>query len=177
MILTNRPFWSVPTYYNHCVEASQNIERLVLLLESNFGLGNITYLMGYCIYTGASAILGEASKGSATAHATLRTFLRALNTGMRRSPLLGQSLNIIVKGMHNYGKEQSGEPQNTTEPDCSQVPWGNYIPAFPYLDSSGLNDFDFNSYMGAESMGTSDLTCYPEALMDFQLAEKGQDWL
>ncbi|KAI0448774.1 hypothetical protein F5B21DRAFT_518684 [Xylaria acuta] len=82
-----------------CVGASRSIEKLILLLESTFGLENITYLMEYCIYTSTSAILEEAKGRKGNAFATLQTFLRILNVGMKKCPMLKRSLDIIIKGL------------------------------------------------------------------------------
>jgi hypothetical protein len=167
IILANRPFWSVPTCYDECIRASKSIEKLVSLLESAFGLENITYLMGYCIYTGASAILEDANKGSTTAYATLRTFLRALNIGMRRSPLLGRSLNIIVKGMHSASLRTQDETHQVNEGDATQGQANSYIPAFPYMDSMASFDFDVNSYLGGIGMDSiTGLDCFPESQIE-----------
>ncbi|KAM5350776.1 hypothetical protein ACJ41O_007281 [Fusarium nematophilum] len=166
VILAHRPFWSVPAYYQVCISASQSIEKLVLLLESTFGLENITYLMGYCIYTGASAILEDAKGGSESAHATLRTFLRALNTGMRRCPLLERSLNIIVKGMNCAPARQSAVVDQMTEADAAMAT-NSYIPAFPYIDPALPIDFDMNPYLGGTNMDAmAGLDCYPELQLD-----------
>lgn len=99
VILAHRPLWSIPAYYHVCISAAQSIEKLLFLLESTFGLENITYLMGYCIYTGASAILEDAKNNDGVANVTMQTYLRAFNTGMRRCPLFERSLHIIVKGL------------------------------------------------------------------------------
>lgn len=139
-------------------------------MESTFGLGNITYLMGYCIYTGASAILEDAKSGKAMANETLQTYLRALNAGMKKCPLLERSLNIIIKGLN-----RSPAPYNPPHPENQShapvdVPAGtqnSYIPAFPYLGPDMSMDFDFNSYFGAGSESMAVLDCFPEMQMSF----------
>lgn len=100
IILAHRPYWFIPEYYRVCLDAAHNIEKLVLLLESAFGLERITYLIGYTIYTGASAVLEDAkSSNQGPAHPVLRTFLRALNAGRQRCRLLERSLKIIIKSL------------------------------------------------------------------------------
>jgi hypothetical protein len=166
VILTHRPFWSVPIYYQVCIQASQSIEKLVLLLETTFGLDNITYLMGYCIYTGASVSLEDAKKTSNSAHPTLRTFLRALNSGMRRCRLLERSLNIIIKEMSHSFHDQAmfGGRQSLNE---AATATSGYIPAFPYIDPAGANDFDLDSYFNGTDMSSMHvLDCFPEMQMD-----------
>lgn len=166
VILAHRPFWSVASYYQTCINAAKSIEKLLLLLESTFGFENITYLMGYCIYTGASAVVEEAKKGGAEANAAMRTYLRALNTGMKRCPLLERSLNIIIKGLKPAPIPSSLVDDNTQIDTLH--PKGR-IPAFPYLDPAGHSGLDFN----VEGIGDSSfdalamLDCFPELQIDF----------
>lgn len=163
-ILTHRPFWSVPAYYQTCINAARSIERLVLLLESTFGLDNITYLMGYCIYTGASAILEDAKKGAGIEDPILKTYLRALNCGKKRCPLLERSLNIIIKSVGHV-------PVHLTVPDREgQIDFAapnTYIPAFPYLDPTWSANFGIDSnHTGIDMDPMAMLDCYPELQMD-----------
>src|SRR5687767_15929372 len=60
VILAHRPFWAARGHYQACISAAHSIERLLLLLERTFSFANITYMMAYCVYTGASAILPDA---------------------------------------------------------------------------------------------------------------------
>lgn len=178
VILANRPFWSIPAYYEACIAAAQDMEKLVLLLESTFGLDNITYLMGYCIYTGASAVLEDAkSSNQGVAHPVLRTFLRALNTGMRRCPLLERSLNIIARSLNRASSTQrhrlpSGtdsriEANPTTATDGSGGHINSYIPAFPYLDPDMSFDFSMNSHSSDYGLNPiASLDCFPEMWLD-----------
>jgi len=139
----------------------------VLLLESTFGLENITYLMGYCIYTGASAILEDATNsGLGSSHPVLRTFLRALNTGMRLSPLLERSLNIIIKGLNRVPPQPSSSLDDLSHED-NFIPTYPWIPAFPYVDPAISIEFDMNPYLRTSNMGSmAGLDCFPEVLMD-----------
>ena len=180
VILAHRPFWSAPGHYATCINASQSIEKLVLLLERTFGLDNITYLMGYCIYTGASAILEDAKNRKGTANSTLKTFLRALNTAMRRCPLLERSLNIIVKSLNKppATREQADNGQamafhstadNHLQPEVDMTANTNngFIPAFPYLGSPADMEFDVNQFFASGDVGSMGmLDCYPEMQMD-----------
>lgn len=141
---------------------------------------NITYLMGYCIYTGASAILEDAKNGKGTANATLKTFLRALNTAMRRCPLLERSLKIIVKSLnrpptgaqHPHGSNSTFQSGNVNsnprqEVDMAAIATNGYIPAFPYLGPSADMDFDMNDFFAGRDVGSmAMLDCYPEMQMD-----------
>ncbi|VUC20450.1 unnamed protein product [Clonostachys rosea] len=176
VILAHRPFWSIPSYYKVCISASQSIEALILLLESTFGLENITYLMGYCIYTGASAILEDAKRNKGPASQTLKTYLRALNAGMKTCPLLERSLQIIVKGLNRYPADSSltfsdhPQPQGVAEVDfhVNSATMNSYIPAFPYLGPDMSMDFCGGSYLGNQNPDSmSMLDCFPEMQTDF----------
>lgn len=173
VILANRPFWSVPAYYQACIAAARDMEKLVILLESTFGLDNITYLMGYCIYTGASAVLEDAkTSNQGVAHPVLRTFLRALNTGMRRCPLLERSLNIIARSLNRASSIQHHQPSSGTDSHIEHSSTtatdpgehsNSYIPAFPYLDPDMSFDYSMNPHSG--DYGTNpiaSLDCFPE---------------
>jgi hypothetical protein len=162
--LAHRPFWSIPTYYNVCISAARSIEKLILLLETTFGLENITYLMGYCIYTGASAILEDAKKDNGAANATMQTYLRALNAGMSRCPLLERSLHIIIKGL-----KQTNTPRGQGHLGQQDVTATNsYIPAFPYLDPSTPGNIDMGMYLNANNLDPmAMLDCFPELQTDF----------
>lgn len=180
VILAHRPFWSVPAHYEACISAARAIEKLVLLLESTFGLENITYLMGYCIYTGASAVLEEAKiSNQGTAHPELRTFLRALNAGMLRCPLLERSLDIIAKSLSRVSLQQPHRPSSIAangNSQCSaQIPIdtegghiNSYIPAFPYLDPDVPLDFNNMASYATDSRLNSIamLDSFPEMWLD-----------
>lgn len=142
--------------------------------------------MGYCIYTGASAILEDAKSGNKAAHATLQTFLRALNAGMQLCPLLERSLNIIIKGMtsapsprrENQIDQSLQQPQHlglgSSATDIAPMPpvsYG-YIPAFPYLDPVGFSGgLHGNLAQDDGSMGlgfSTGLDCFPELHFDLE---------
>ena len=57
VILLHRPFYSVPAHHAACREAADNIEKLLLLLEKTFGFTRISYLIAYCVYTGAAVMM------------------------------------------------------------------------------------------------------------------------
>ncbi|KAF6812841.1 fungal specific transcription factor [Colletotrichum plurivorum] len=167
VILAHRPFWSVASYYQACISAAKSIEKLLLLLEATFGLENITYLMGYCIYTGASAVLEDTNKGDPDASAAMHTYLRALNTGMKRCPLLERSLNIIIKSL----KSAPVRPSLIDHPPPlhDALPSKSYIPAFPYLDPLGYSGFDMDSHNTGDANfdALAMLDCFPELQIDF----------
>ncbi|KAG9511768.1 hypothetical protein KCV07_g9937, partial [Aureobasidium melanogenum] len=144
--------------------AARSIEKLILLLELTFGLDNITYLMGYCIYTGASAILEDAKKADGAANATMQNYLRSLNAGMSRCPLLERSLHIIIKGLKQT--TPSRYPDNTGQPDTTVV--NSYIPAFPYLDPGSTDNIDMDMYFDVNNLDPmAMLDCFPELQTDF----------
>ncbi|KAK7192588.1 fungal specific transcription factor [Paraphaeosphaeria sporulosa] len=165
------------SHYQVCILAAEGIEKLVLLLESTFGLENITYLMGYCIYTGASAILEDAkSSGQGAAHPVLRTFIRALQSGTRRCPLLERSLKIIIKGLSRVPPQQDNLPSRDVNNSYSNTrlsvatggaPVNPYIPAFPYLGLEPQFDFGMDPYFNDHNINPMALLdCFPEIQMD-----------
>ncbi|KAL5461000.1 hypothetical protein PMIN07_005508 [Paraphaeosphaeria minitans] len=177
MILAYRPFWSVPSHYQVCISAAEGIEKLVLLLESTFGLEKITYLMGYCIYTGASAVLEDAkSRGQGATHSVLRTFIRALQSGTRRCPLLERSLKIIIKGLSREPLQQENLPSRDLNNSYSSTRLSAatrgasvnpYIPAFPYLGLEPQFDFSMYPYFNGHILNPmAPLDCFPEIQMD-----------
>ncbi|CAG7565927.1 unnamed protein product [Fusarium equiseti] len=166
VILAHRPFWSVPSYYQVCMNAAQSMEKLLLMLETTFGFENITYLMGYCIYTGASAVLEDAKNNDGATHPTMQTFLRALNRGMAKCPLLERSLHIIVKGLKRAPVQRTTPDQSLSD-NAVFATINSYIPAFPYLDPVSPNDFDMGAYINSMSMDAmASLDCYPELQID-----------
>ncbi|KAH6954605.1 fungal-specific transcription factor domain-containing protein [Fusarium avenaceum] len=166
VILAHRPFWSAPAYYQVCMTAALSMEKLLLLLESSFGFENITYLMGYCIYTGASAVLEDAKNNDGSTHPTMQTFLRALNQGMAKCPLLERSLHIIIKGL-KQAPVYRAPPDQSLSDNAASATINSYIPAFPYLNPVSPNDFDMDSYLNSMSMDAmASLDCYPELQID-----------
>ncbi|KAK2690804.1 hypothetical protein QWA68_010399 [Fusarium oxysporum] len=166
IILAHRPFWSAPAYYQVCMSAALSMEKLLLMLESTFGFENITYLMGYCIYTGASAVLEDAKNNDGATHPTMQTFLRALNRGMAKCPLLERSLHIIIKGLKRTPVQRPAPDQSLSDNTVTAT-MNSYIPAFPYLDPVSPNDFDMDAYLNSMSMDAmASLDCYPELQID-----------
>lgn len=150
------------------MNAAQSMEKLLLMLESTFGFENITYLTGYCIYTGASAVLEDAKNNGGATHPTMQTFLRALNQGMAKCPLLERSLHIIIKGLKRAPVYRS-QPDHGFADNAASIPINRFIPAFPYLDPLSPNDFDMDSYINSMSMDAmASLDCYPELQTDLE---------
>jgi hypothetical protein len=158
IILAHRPFWAVPSHYRTCMDAAACIEKLVNLLDTTFGLDNITYLMGYCIYTGASAVLEHAKKNSGINDATLQTFIRALNSAKEKNPILKRSLDIIIKGL-DFVSTRNLAPDSQS----FHLPQNSYIPAFPSLDPSWPLNLDMETaFSGMDMDPMAFLDCYPE---------------
>ena len=144
--------------------------------------------MGYCIYTGASAILEDAkSSGLGPSHPILKTFLRALNAGVKRCPLLERSLKIIIKGLNRVVEEPRILVGDQSLADNMVAPVNPWIPAFPYVDAPIRTDFnmnpyldnvDMNSYFGDDNMESylghgnigslAALDCFPEMQMNWK---------
>ncbi|EMR68592.1 putative tpa: zn 2cys6 transcription factor protein [Eutypa lata UCREL1] len=176
LILAYRPFWSITEYYQNCISAARSIEKLLVLFESAFGFENISYLMGYCIYTGASVMLEHTKKGQDGANNTMRTFLRALQAGSRRCPLLERSLNIVIRSLQPSGIQRppivTGSNPATTATTHTRAHTPYYLPAFPQLEhqdvNANLDGFegggggfgDQQGFTGSSSMLFLD--CYPE---------------
>jgi hypothetical protein len=168
VILAHRPFWSAPAYYQVCIDASQSIEKLILLMESTFGFGNVTYLMGYCIYTGASAILEDAKAGREEASKTLQTYLRALNAGMKKCPILERSLNIIIRGLNRPPASPHTQLLQERDAHAPAMTQNSFIPAFPYLGPDMSMDLDFEAYLGDQNVDfIAGLDCFPEMQTNF----------
>lgn len=162
VILTHRPFWAMSEHYQACITAAHSIEKLLLLLEKTFTFANITYMMAYCVYTGASAILPDARDGNLEACAKIQTFIRALEGSLQRCPLTKRSLKIIEKGL-----KKTPTPAATLDSQTIDMapPAPTYIPAFPYVGMDGHFDMNADFGFGMNMDQLSGLDCFPEAHM------------
>jgi len=131
IILLHRPFYSAAAHHMACRRAADSLEKLLLLLERTFGFTRVTYLMGYCIYTGASAVTHDVKAGDVDASRKMQTFLRALQQGTATCPLLQRSLDIINNCLRTSPAPYAGD---TPAEDTLNAITGDYLPAFPYLD-------------------------------------------
>jgi len=132
IILLHRPFYSATAHHMACRRAANGLEKLLLLLERTFGFTRVTYLMGYCIYTGASVMIHDVKAGDTDATQKMQTFLRALQQGTTTCPILQRSLDIINNCLKADPNPYTG---NVPRPeDAFNALNGNYLPAFPYLD-------------------------------------------
>lgn len=141
------------------------MEQLLLLFEKTFGFDNLTYLMAYCIYTGATALLQDVKAGNADAFAKMQTFTRALKTGLKKCPLLQRSLENIEKGLQSTMRPQVPPRASQTPPDPSINSY-TFIPAFPYHDSMGPGSYGMGTGLGYADATSSMLDCFPEIHMD-----------
>lgn len=160
IILLHRPFYSSPAHHAACRKASGDIEKLLLLLERTFGFSRITYLIAYCIYTGASVTIQEMKEFTATAK--LDNFLRALKHGISACPIVQRSLDIITKRLDTEATEVASK-----QPGCLSSEGLGYLPAFPSSDM-GFDAF-LNGELGPMDVdldGFSVLDCFPEAQID-----------
>ncbi|KAL2867481.1 Zn(II)2Cys6 transcription factor [Aspergillus lucknowensis] len=138
IILLHRPFYSASEHHIACRKAADSLEKILLLLEKTFGFNRVTYLMSYCIYTGASVMVKDAKSGDLEASGKIQTFLRALKGGIKTCPLIQRSLDIINNSL------QSKTPKLATLNDVSAADGlgtANYLPAFPYLDMGATSQF------------------------------------
>jgi hypothetical protein len=141
----------------------------MLLFERTFGFTRITYLIAYCIYTGASVMVHDVNKGNVDAK--MMTFLRALKDGITTCPVVQRSLDIINNGIKSGGRDVSqAEPDtfNTDDPAMT----GNYLPAFPY-QAPDLT-FGADPFQQVMEFDDSLLDCFPEA--QFADLEASETW-
>jgi hypothetical protein len=179
VILLHRPFYSSPAHHIACRRAANSLEKFLLLLEKTFGFSRITYLMAYCIYTGASVMTHDVKTGDLEAGRKMQTFLRALRHGMVTCPLLQRSLHIITNSLHSENPRSSLDATGTsissnTNPVANNHMASNYLPAFPYMDLQVGNSFNASGSINLPGMDLdafSMLDCFPENHIDTATAE------
>jgi hypothetical protein len=164
IILLHRPFYSIPAHHAACRRASDSIEKLVLLLEKTFGFTRITYIMAYCIYTGASIMMQDVKRGDVEANIKMQTFLHALRQGITTCPVVQRSLDIITNGLRSDNMAAVPALSDSQAPGESLAAC-NYLPAFPYRDLDIDYTGDTNS-KGMDLDGFSLLDCFPENHFD-----------
>lgn len=180
IILLHRPFYSSSAHHIACRRAADSLEKLLLLLEKTFGFSRITYLMAYCIYTGASVMTHDVKTGDAEARGKMQTFLRALQHGMVACPLLQRSFDIISNSLRPDNMRPS--PDATTIPKddgrnhitTSNFMAANYLPAFPYVDPPVYASFGTDDTVNRTSMDLDAfpfLDCFPENHIDTTTSE------
>lgn len=172
IVLTHRPFWHRATHYLACRNAVNSIEKLLILLEATFGFENVSYLIAYCIYTGATVLVQGVRSGDEAARCQTQIFTRALRTGAEKCFLLRRSLKIIEQGLSTAGAPPGGigrtrgagpsaassasspsvRPAAVPSDHFSAVP-GDYLPAFPYLDYTAMDESGFGFGAGAVDGG------------------------
>lgn len=140
------------------------MERLLLLFEKTFTFDNITYLMAYCIYTGAAVLLQDVRTGNNSQEAStrLQTFTRALKRGVAKCPLLQRSLDHIDKELRLNSDPGVAPSQTQQDPTNSH----SFIPAFPYYDYTGTSNYSVDGPTSTSHIATSMLDCFPEVHMD-----------
>lgn len=135
-------------------------------LENTFGLTRITYLMSYCIYTGATIAVEDLNEGCEGAMSRVQTFIRALEGAKTTCPIVQRSLDIIHKNMLRHSQEhaQMLSPHKGRIPDETLLQ--HVMPAFPYqqyqIDVVGQPDV----YPLDQSMYSSTLNSYPQHYLD-----------
>lgn len=95
-----------------------------MLLEKDFGFTRISYLMVYCVYTGACGLIQDVRAGDQAARAKMNTFIRALEGGRTTCPIVQRSLDIITNSLES-------EIPTTTENTIQAVDGTVGLPAFP----------------------------------------------
>ncbi|KAE8153537.1 fungal-specific transcription factor domain-containing protein [Aspergillus avenaceus] len=161
IILLHRPFYSNPIHHSACRTAADSIEKLVLLFERSFAFSRITYLVAYCIYTGASVMMQDIKRGDYDAQVKLQTFLQALRQGTTTCPIVQRSLHIITNSLR-------ADTTSIPNADLAEAPAGqtplvrSYLPAFPYRDLDINYHVDLNQG-NMDLDGFTLLDCFPEA--------------
>lgn len=159
IILLHRPFYSTSAHHLQCRNASHCLEKLTLTLEKTFGVTRITYIIAYCIYTGASVIVPDVKAGDLEASTKMQTFLRALRGGVSTCPLLQRSIDITTNSL-NPGRDDLRTPGASIGP-TEDLASGRYLPAFPLPGTSPT--FDNEPSLGALDFDAfTVLDCFPE---------------
>lgn len=150
----------MPAHHAACRGAAECMEKLLLLLEKTFGFTRITYLIAYCIYTGASALVHDVRAGDVDASFKMETYFRALKQGQRTCPLLQRSQEIISNGLRPEAPQYTSAPGGDAA-DSGGLFARSYLPAFPYRDLQ--LDLNEASNLGGMDLDTfSLLDSYPE---------------
>ncbi|KAH8879521.1 hypothetical protein GQ53DRAFT_738654 [Thozetella sp. PMI_491] len=158
IILLHRPFHAMPTHHLACRNAAASLVKLLLLLEGTFGFTRITYLVVYCIYTGASIMVQDVLAGDIEASIEMQTFLRALKQVTTTCPLAQRSIDIITNGLRS---DTARNFANRAEEGGGGYMAPNYLPAFPYRHG----DVDYTGSTVVEGIdldGFRLLDCFPE---------------
>ncbi|KUJ07656.1 uncharacterized protein LY89DRAFT_631273 [Mollisia scopiformis] len=165
IILLHRPFYSSAVHHLACRNAAGSIEKLLLLLEKTFSFNRITYLMAYCIYTGASVLIQDVKAGDLDADAKMKTFHRALKGGVLTCPVVQRSIDIINNSLKN-STQSSGSDRESHRDGFLR----NYLPAFPYSDN--YSEFPGYADLGITDFDANLLECFPENHIDINLANE-----
>lgn len=156
--MLHRPFYSSDIHHIACRNASNNIEKLLVLLEGTFGFTRVTYLIAYCVYTAASATIPDVKAGDLEAKSRMATFHRALKGAITSCPIVQRSIDIINNSLQSDSSDLG--PTNEIV-DGSR----NYLPAFPYQ-----SEYSDETMFGNMDFDASLLECFPENHIDNTMA-------
>ncbi|KAK5046111.1 hypothetical protein LTR84_008568 [Exophiala bonariae] len=165
IILLHRPFSGSLTHHTICRQASENMESFLRLLEKDFGFTRISYLMVYCVYTGASALIHDVKSGDTIARTRLNTFVRALEGGRSTCPIVQRSLDIITSNL------ESNKTQELAEPSTTAQILDNFLPAFPRQLPQASFMPESQPPFAPDSDSHLWLDCFPENNNDLSLEE------
>ncbi|KAH8690326.1 fungal-specific transcription factor domain-containing protein [Talaromyces proteolyticus] len=170
VILLHRPFYSSPIHHSACRHAAASIEKLLIFLERTFGFTQITYLMAYCVYTAASAIIQDVKEGDANASEKMNTFLRALKGGLTTCPIVQRSIDIINSGLAHRPLNDAATASSSQFTVGDNNFSTGYLPAFPHhnLQANSMV-FDNVGVMDSDSVWL--LNCFPENHIDLGNSE------
>ncbi|KAF2807541.1 uncharacterized protein BDZ99DRAFT_489809 [Mytilinidion resinicola] len=164
VILLHRPYYSAPAHRLECRTSSDYLEKLLLLLEKTFGCTRMTYIMAYCIYTGATVMVQDVKLGDLEAATKMQTFLRALEQGITSCPLVQRSIDILTNSLKSDSSntDLSGAGALSTSENLT---FGHFLPAFPYCDPL----VDYGNMANSSTMNVDSfslLDCFPEYHME-----------
>jgi len=173
-ILLYRPLGKVSFAKAAIREASAAIEILLLLLERTFGFSRTTYLMAYCVYTGATVAVEDMNDGVMSAAESVSTFIRALEGASATCPVIGSSLDIIRTNIAQKSPERLAALSSVS--NSSKMPQqladgmaqnNSMMPAFPYqpvqMDYGPTNAFTVDP-----AISSSLLNSYPQHFVDIR---------
>ncbi|KAH7304057.1 fungal-specific transcription factor domain-containing protein [Stachybotrys elegans] len=136
-------------------------EELCALFEKTFGSLRMTYMMAYCVYTGATVMVQDVRRGDVDAVAKLQTFMGALQQAITTCPLVQRSIEILRNSLSFKAPAANHQPVYGSLSPEECIAFQHHLPAFPYHDVSGSNGGG-DPYGGSVDT-MSFLECFPES--------------
>jgi hypothetical protein len=161
VILLHRPYFSSHPHRTECRQAAKCVEELCALFEKTFGSLRMTYMMAYCVYTGATVMVQDVRRGDVDAVAKLQTFMGALQQAITTCPLVQRSIEILRNSLSFKAPATNQQPVYSSLSPEECVAFQHHLPAFPYHDASGVQDGGHPYGGSLDSL--SFLECFPES--------------